>query len=190
MFGIQIASLDLNYIADLVNEPKVFDVAMTVFTTIDGVVTSDLKTPLQQCTKEHWKMMPSLIQEESFEAFGVGRWLCPQIGAVLPIKGHYTSKENIQIKIEIYQCSNATSNTTCATNEEIDQIFETYSNFYLTYFYINPVINPNKPDHLSYFLEGDDYTIFSRDVGCEATVFISDYTILTDESILPLEQNK
>ena len=46
MFGIQIASLDLNYIADLVNEPKVFDVAMTVFTTIDGVVTSDLKTPL------------------------------------------------------------------------------------------------------------------------------------------------
>ena len=46
MFGIQIASLDLDYIADLVKEPKVFDVVMSVFTTIDGVVTSDVKTPL------------------------------------------------------------------------------------------------------------------------------------------------
>ena len=61
MFGISIASLDLDYIADLVSEPIIFEVSMTVFTTIDGVVTSDVKTPLEQCTKEHWKMIPSLI---------------------------------------------------------------------------------------------------------------------------------
>lgn len=61
MFGISISSLDLDYIADLVNEPKIFNVSMTVLTYIDGIVASDVKTPLEQCTKEHWKMMPSLI---------------------------------------------------------------------------------------------------------------------------------
>ena len=46
-------------------------------------------------------MIPSLVQNDSFDAFGVSGWLCPQIDAFLPIKGHYTSKENLLIKMEV-----------------------------------------------------------------------------------------
>ena len=190
MFGLQIASLDMEYIADLTATSRVFDVSMSVLTIVDGVYTSDIKVKLQQCTKEHWKMIPSLGQNESFEGYGVSNWLCPQVNSLLPIKGQYTSKEQVLMKIELYECKNSTSNDTCASKEEIDSIFDTYENFYFTFYYVNPVINANVPNHLSYYLEGDDYTIFSRKTGCEQIFLVSDYTIKTDQSIFPLESTK
>jgi len=40
MFGIQINSMDLTYIADLVNNPKIFDISMKLTTIINGVYTN------------------------------------------------------------------------------------------------------------------------------------------------------
>lgn len=51
MFGIQIASMDYEYIADLVAEPKIFDISMSVLSHVDGSIVSDEKIPMTQCTK-------------------------------------------------------------------------------------------------------------------------------------------
>lgn len=58
----------------------------------------------------------------------------------------------------------------------------------MSIFYINPVINPTKTDDISYFLEGQDYIIFSRTQGSQAWIEFSDYEITTDYSILPFSQ--
>ncbi len=71
----------------------------------------------------------------------------------------------------------------------IDELMRNKTNFYLSLQYINPVINPNEPDYMSYYLEGNDYVIFSATQGSEAWFFFSDYQITTDNSIFPFSQN-
>ena len=55
--------------------------------------------------------------------------------------------------------------------------------------YINPVINPNQQNVINYYLESNDYVIFSSQIGSEAWVYFSDYTINTDDSIWPYAHN-
>lgn len=40
----------------------------------------------------------------------------------------------------------------CAPQSDIDNIFNTYGNFYLNFNYINSVINPNQPNFISYYI--------------------------------------
>ena len=92
------------------------------------------------------------------------------------------------ISIAVHPCRNETG-VTCASQAKIDQLFQQYSNFYLTYNYINPVINPNSVQFMDYYLEGNDYIIFSDKIGAEAWVYFSDYSIVTDNSIWPYSDN-
>ena len=53
--------------------------------------------------------------------------------------------------------------------------------------FTNTVINPNQPDHLSYYLEERNSVIFSKTSGININLEFSDYRISTDVSILPYE---
>ncbi len=95
------------------------------------------------------------------------------------------------MKLTVHKCRNSTANNnSCATQGEIDTLFNTYRNFYLSFTYTNPVINPNLPDYISYYIEGNDYAIFSDNIAAEAWVYYADYEIVSDNSIWPFSQMK
>lgn len=52
--------------------------------------------------------------------------------------------------INIYPCDNATDpSRPCATQTEIDTLFvNNLDNFYLGFYFINKVVNPNKVDYV------------------------------------------
>ena len=55
--------------------------------------------------------------------------------------------------------------------------------------YINPVINPNQPNFISHYVDANDYILFSKETGGEAWLRFSDFTINSDDSILPFTTN-
>ncbi len=73
----------------------------------------------------------------------------------------------------------------CYPQDQIDNLFTEYGNFYFTVNYINTVINPGEVTYLSYYLESQDYAIFSGGTGSELYYLFSDYEIETDTSIWP-----
>ena len=54
---------------------------------------------------------------------------------------------------------------------------------------MNTIINPNNIDYLDYYVNTDNYFIFSKQVSIHSELMISDYTINTDNSILPYEDS-
>jgi hypothetical protein len=59
--------------------------------------------------------------------------------------------------------------------------------FYFTLYYSNPVINSDRKDYKSYYLEDENYVIFGDSMGSLTYVYFTDYTINTDNSIWPFE---
>lgn len=114
-------------------------------------------------------------------------WLCPPIGASYEIFGKYTADHYKQVAFYVYPCNNATDpNRPCATQTEIDAYFNAKShNFFFTFYFINPVVNPGSTDYIKYYLEDKNYVQFGSQQACEAYLYITDYTINTDDSILP-----
>lgn len=46
---------------------------------------------------------------------------------------------------------------------------------YYTLYFVNPLINPDSDQYLSYYLEDKNYITFSDTVGEESRLFIEDY---------------
>lgn len=52
-------------------------------------------------------------------------------------------------------------------------------------YFVNTLINPSNPDEISYYLEDRNYVPFNYNYGGEVNIFVSKYSIMTDEEILP-----
>jgi hypothetical protein len=50
---------------------------------------------------------------------------------------------------------------------------------------MDPFINPNQPNHIEYSLNTNNYVPFSNQMGVDSWILMQDYTIRTDNSILP-----
>jgi hypothetical protein len=50
---------------------------------------------------------------------------------------------------------------------------------------LNPLINPDNDEYLTYYLEDSNYITFSQHGGEEGRLLVEDFQISTDESILP-----
>ena len=78
----------------------------------------------------------------------------------------------------------------CANDTEIDTLVQqSRSGVFSTVLYsINPLINPGKSeDYVDYEITDHGRLSFSLNLGTIGTKFIQDYTIETDESLLPWE---
>ena len=54
------------------------------------------------------------------------------------------------------------------------------------FYFINPVLNPGKEQFVSYYL--DDNFTFNMLEGVESNLYFSNYEVITDTTILPVEQ--
>ena len=56
--------------------------------------------------------------------------------------------------------------------------------------FMNPIINPNQPDHIKYSFNNENFYIISKEIGSEAILEFTDFTINSDNSILPFKDIK
>ena len=55
---------------------------------------------------------------------------------------------------------------------------------------MNKIINAESHSYISSYLEDMNYFSFSTTLGINANLFMSTYTIVTDESIYPIEEKR
>jgi hypothetical protein len=67
-------------------------------------------------------------------------------------------------------------------------LLESVGQFFFTPLFYNPLINPQKEDYLKIYLEEKYYLIFGPGYGVEFVILNADYSIETDESILPFSE--
>jgi hypothetical protein len=60
--------------------------------------------------------------------------------------------------------------------------------FFFSFLYVNPLINPGDSNYLDYFLEDRNYMRFTTQLGMMSSGFVKDYSIITDVSLMPYSQ--
>ena len=73
----------------------------------------------------------------------------------MELEGLSTSSKYQSSVLSIRNCTNSTRNgNKCAPQEQIDAVYNQYGNFVVRLSFINPIINPSKPNpnHISYYL--------------------------------------
>lgn len=108
MFGLAIQSYDISFNADLGAGPRYFDVLLAIVETTNGSLTGFSPISMEQCTAEHWSMLPDISNR--FNALGASKWLCPPKDVELKMQGIYNSPINSQVQISIGPCINSSSN--------------------------------------------------------------------------------
>ena len=143
--------------------------------------------PLEPCTLEHWAAYPNI--QKSFSRLSIDTWMCMPLNLEVEIKGKYASEVSQLLEVSISQCTNSSQWTVpCAPQTTIDQLFANDTNFFFTLYFINPIINADSQEFLEYYIEDSNYIIFSATRGEECQLLMEDFTINTDESIIPLSE--
>lgn len=140
---------------------------------------------LQPCNKGAWeKLDPSI--GPTFDRLGLQSWLCLKQNYSFQFEGKYSSDIFKYLKISVKSCKiDAGENRTCAPSSQIDSYLAKNGPISFNYYFINTVINSDDAQYLSYYLEDRNYFQFTRSLGTTANVFISSYTISTDQSLWP-----
>lgn len=88
----------------------------------------------------------------------------------------------------VKECDPALDPTRPCTNRSlIEDHLDREEAFYFNFYFVNQIINGGSHEYLSYYLEDMNYFPFSLDSGVNANIYMSTYTITTDESISPFE---
>ncbi len=108
-------------------------------------------------------------------------WLCLPLNNTFEIYGKYASVTSKTLDISVRKCTNSSNFTyPCASEAEIDLFFQQEKNFFYTVYFINPLINADNQEFLSYYLEDSNYAIFSAIAGEECQLWMEDFKITTD----------
>ena len=170
MFGVELWHFDLNA------EKRYFNVKM-IHAYLDTGEYNDEKTisvPLEPCKKQHWKQYPAV--QQAYDRLAVSTWLCVPLDQEYDIQGKYSSEVSKSIEVSISKCTNSSDYATpCATETQIEELFSRETRFYYTIYFINPLINADSQDHLSYYLEDSNYIIFSKHAGEECQLMMQDF---------------
>jgi hypothetical protein len=139
------------------------------------------------CTIGEWNSVdPSF--GSTFNRLGLNNWLCLPPNITLEFQGKYSSDVFKYAKIAVQNCTIAAGdNRTCASPSFINNFITANSGVTLNYYFVNTVINPQKTDYLSYYLEDRNYFTFTQTLGMTANIFISTFTIDTDLSLWPTQ---
>ena len=97
------------------------------------------------------------------------------------IKGKYASVFSQTLEVAVKKCTNESDpSRPCADPSQIEAFFEDQKSFFFTIYFINPLINPTNEEYLTYYLEDNNYIIFTKSLGAEGVLFMEGYSITTD----------
>ena len=114
-------------------------------------------------------------------------WLCPSVDSNFSMQGKYTSGSYSYIDMSVYACGSINVNATCANKSDIERVMENIVQF--SVYYINALILPGSQVPVTYYLADRDFVYFGTRLSGANTIFVSDYQITTDHSILPYSDN-
>lgn len=71
----------------------------------------------------------------------------------LSIKGKYSSIESNVIEISANRCTNKTGFRPCATEDQINELFDSMDNkIFFTIYFVNPLLNPDQAEYLTHYM--------------------------------------
>jgi hypothetical protein len=86
------------------------------------------------------------------------------------------------------KCNNSLDATRpCRSQSEIDNFLSVNEDFILDFYFVNTLINPGQNEYVSQYLEDMNYYVFSLTFGVNANIYISSYSITTDQSLWPFK---
>lgn len=188
MFAIGITGCDLS------SSSRYFDILLTNKTSIKNgtsTIKSTTTIPLSPCNSSQWTGVTDSIAN-SYKTQTFDQWLCPPTGTVIPMQGKFTSNTFKYAQLVISQCTNNSlyPGTTCKTATDVANFVKTNGPFTVNIYFINPVINPGEKEFVSYYLEDSNYFAFDTTTGISANVFHNDFTVTSDNSIMPWSESK
>lgn len=90
-------------------------------------------------------------------------WLCMPRNHDFNIQGKYSSNTSYTLEVSVRKCSNSSNLPgVCATPDQINQYFDDIGNVFFTIYFTNPLINAGDKTYLTYYLEDNNYIIFTQ----------------------------
>ena len=178
MFGVAIQFLDMN-----IPNLTYFDFELRQNFRSPGFVDiNSTVVPLVQCTEAHWDFSETI--KTAFRQFYGERWLCPPLGYEFTVGGKVISEVSSDFTIAVKKC---TSSSTCINDTTLAAVEASLGQFRLAIPVASTIVNAaNKEYHLSFFEDRNMYS-FSTTRGLEATGYIENKQVETDESLWPGE---
>lgn len=124
----------------------------------------------------------------TYDQLGFDQWLCPPPNLVIELQGKFSSQIFKHYKIGVRKCNSSIDpNRTCVDNITIDNYLTKNEVFTFNFYFINTITNPGSEKMLDLFLDDRNYFLFTPTDGVTANLFLSTYSIDTDQSIYPNE---
>lgn len=120
---------------------------------------------------------------------GFEQMLCPPNDLDFSLQGKFSENIFDYAQIEVNKCNNALDPSRPCANDTYILSKLSGKSFYLNFYFINSLINPNNEKPISYYLEDRNYIQFNYQKGGLINLFISKYQITTDRSIWPVNDN-
>lgn len=79
-------------------------------------------------------------------------------------------------------------NRTCVNSSFIDSFIASNGPISFNYYFVNTIINPDDIDYMKSYLEDRNFFTFTKSLGTSANLFISSFTIDSDESLWPWKE--
>jgi hypothetical protein len=183
MFAIGITGLNL------ASSIRYFDIILQNISVILNGSSTIKKTSniqLTPCTLDQWSNITSDITK-AYTKVGFSQWLCPPKDYIFELQGKYTSDIFKYVKLNINKCTNNTlfPNTICADDSVVANFISVNQGATLNFYFINPILNPGSKEFINYYLEDRNYFLFNTATGVTANIYYSEYSVTTDNSILP-----
>jgi hypothetical protein len=75
MFGVMLQPIDVEFIVDIANGPRYFDISLILYHLKDGAIFNATDIPLVPCTDQHWSVLPGVVEKK--QVYQYEKWLCP-----------------------------------------------------------------------------------------------------------------
>ncbi|KAL4476102.1 hypothetical protein ABPG74_009835 [Tetrahymena malaccensis] len=151
---------------------------------------------LEPCTLDHFINLPSyqFNWTESFYKQNISNFLCLQKNQKFYIGGIYENEDFQFIKFSISKCVNSTLNPTIPWNPICEQpdIIKASQNqgSRIRFLISNNILNPEKATgSITSFLDSQIFNVQQSLMYTTANVYLNEQTIVTDESIFPIESS-
>ena len=128
---------------------------------------------------------------EFYDRLSLYEWLCPPYHQKIILQGKFTSEFFKYYKITAKKCDpNLDLSRPCVNESAINDYLHEEETFSFSFYFINKMINGDRHDYLTNYIEDMNYLSFSPEAGVSGNVFVSSYKIETDESIYPSNYQK
>ncbi|CAD8098950.1 unnamed protein product [Paramecium primaurelia] len=154
--------------------------------------------PLEPCTLERFQTVFLKYGKnfsEDFNHLNLENLLCPKNNISMNIGGTFASNYFNFLKIEVSPCNQSLilENSTCASNESLQDHLNQLGAFKVQVYLINKVINPNKigSDYISIFLDDQSYLSFvPKKLNKYANIYFREYKFRNNLDFFPFKDNQ